>query len=231
MADGSGGTKADAKKELTRLLAEADKGMLPQPTKATVASHGQQWLDTATGRSPKTLERYRELFTRQIKPHLGDKPLQKPSADDIKGWHASLAKQGLSDRHNRPCPSALAHERALEETTAQGLRLKPPKTKRSRRTVKLAEKTVTVLREYKIEQLQYRLAVGMSRIENTTLVFHNGNDAPLSPRMAARCSGEGPAARDVPRVAAYARVYPHQARRRHSDNQPPHWPQQAEHHA
>ena len=82
------GSYADAKKELTRLLAARDAGMLPSPTAATVGAYLQSWLDTATGRTLKTVERYRELAKQQISPHLGEVPLQKLGPEAVRHWHA-----------------------------------------------------------------------------------------------------------------------------------------------
>jgi integrase len=61
-------------------------------------------------------------------------------------------------------------ERSLEEPKV-GLRLKPPKTKRGRRNIKLLARAVAMLRGHKLEQMQLRLALGMGKIESTTLIF------------------------------------------------------------
>jgi integrase len=83
------GTFKDAQKELTRLLGAADSGTLADPSKATVADYLRQWLDSALDRSPKTLERYRELAERQVIPHLGSVALQKLRAEHVSDWHAN----------------------------------------------------------------------------------------------------------------------------------------------
>ena len=84
------GTHKDAQRELTRLLGAADSGTLPDPSKATVAEYLRQWLDGALDRSPKTLERYRELAERQVIPHLGGTLLQKLKAEHVQAWHGAL---------------------------------------------------------------------------------------------------------------------------------------------
>src|SRR5262245_39574761 len=84
------GSYQDARRELTKLLAVRDAGMLPSPTAATVGEYVQSWLATATGRSPRTLKRYRELACGQIVPFLGDMPLQKLEPEMIRHWHATL---------------------------------------------------------------------------------------------------------------------------------------------
>jgi hypothetical protein len=88
------GTRADAERELTALLHAANEGALPSPTQATVSEYLQSWLKTATGRSPKTLERYRELAAWQIEPHLGASLLQKLKPEMIRHWHAALIDKG-----------------------------------------------------------------------------------------------------------------------------------------
>jgi integrase len=99
------GTRQDAQRELTRLLAAADAGTLVEPSKVTVADHLRGWLGpapkpgdppaaTPVGLTPKTAERYRELVEGQIIPHLGTIPLQKLRPAIIAEWHAELLKSG-----------------------------------------------------------------------------------------------------------------------------------------
>ncbi len=89
------GTKKDAQRELTRRLAEIDEGVAVDPSHLTVAEYLRAWFDgSATGVTPKTLERYRELAERQIIPHLGATLLQKLRASQIAAWHADLLKTG-----------------------------------------------------------------------------------------------------------------------------------------
>jgi integrase len=92
------GTRKDAQRELTRLLSAADAGTLPDPSNATVAEYLRAWCDGATGLSPKTLERYRELSEHQIIPHLGGTKLQELKPEHIQQWHGALLRAGLSPR-------------------------------------------------------------------------------------------------------------------------------------
>jgi integrase len=71
------GTYKDAQRQLTRLLSSADQGTLPDPSHMTICEYLHAWLNSTHERSPKTLERYRELADRQIIPHLGLVKLQK----------------------------------------------------------------------------------------------------------------------------------------------------------
>jgi hypothetical protein len=85
------GTRQDAQRELTRLLAAVDSGTLPEPSKATVAEYLREWFDNDHDLAPKTRERYRELAELQIIPHLGNEVL-----------HASSAAQSRKVERN-PC--------------------------------------------------------------------------------------------------------------------------------
>jgi integrase len=71
-------------------------------------------------------------------------------------------------------------ERSLEETKA-GLRLKPPKSKRGRRNIKLPAPTVDMLRAHKVAQMQLRFELGMGRLEASTLVFSDVEGRLLNP--------------------------------------------------
>lgn len=248
------GSYQDAQKELTRLLGEADQGTLPEPTRQTIAQYLRTWLDNSEGkRSPKTLERYRELAENQIIRHLGEHLLQKLRPEHIEAWHADLLATGLkpgtvfsahnllrfvlsravktnaiarnpTDNVDPPKVEAaeieilsateisavldalrdhtlypivslalatgmrrgellglqwgdvdldggcLNVERSLEETKA-GLRIKPPKTRRGRRKITLPAEAVAMLRTHKLEQMQFRLTVGLGKLAEDSPVF------------------------------------------------------------
>ena len=74
-------------------------------------------------------------------------------------------------------------ERSVEETKA-GLRIKPPKTKRGRRTITLPAGAIALLRAHKIEQMQLRLKLGQSG--PPTLLFGTIDGALLSPNNVTR---------------------------------------------
>lgn len=91
------GTKADAQRELTKLLASVDRGTLVEPTKTTIAEYIRAWLDGVNDLAPKTLERYRELAERQIFPHIGTVALQKLRPSAVAEWHAKILTAGGQD--------------------------------------------------------------------------------------------------------------------------------------
>src|SRR5215831_5342499 len=88
------GTKKDAQRELTRLLADIENGIAVDPSRITVAEYLRAWLHSGEGLSPKTLERYRQLAEQQIIPHLGAIQLQKLRPAQVHGWHGTLLKSG-----------------------------------------------------------------------------------------------------------------------------------------
>ena len=81
-------------KELTRRLAAADAGTLPDPSKITIAEYLRNWLDTDIDFSAKTKERYRELAELQIIPHLGNTLLQQLKPKQVGDWHKTILETG-----------------------------------------------------------------------------------------------------------------------------------------
>lgn len=85
----------------------------------------------------------------------------------------------------------LTVEEALEET-GQGLRFKAPKSKAGRRTITLPDILVRVLQEYRREQLELRLRLGLGKLDDGGLLFSNLEGGPLHPTTAsqrwARCA-------------------------------------------
>lgn len=80
------GTRKDAEAELTRLLNDADRGVLVDPTTITVAKHLHDWLDGKDSLSPLSHQRYSEIIERQINPTLGEIELQKLKPRDVQAW-------------------------------------------------------------------------------------------------------------------------------------------------
>jgi integrase len=72
-------------------------------------------------------------------------------------------------------------ERALEETNA-GIVTKAPKTKAGRRDVSLPEVVVDALREHRRQQLEIRMALGLGKMPDDSLVFPNHDFRHQSPK-------------------------------------------------
>jgi integrase len=162
------GKRADAERELTRLLNSHHEGTLVEPSKITVADYIRDWLDKAA-LSPKTLERYRELAELQIIPHLGNTVLQKLRPRHISDWHTALLASGskggkpLAARTvghaHRVLHGALARACAVEVLSRNVAAIIPPP--------KVEDKEVEILSPDQITTLVNGLAVDRRR--NQTL--------------------------------------------------------------
>src|SRR6478672_1785281 len=65
------GKRADAEAELARLLNEYHRGTLLDPSNVTVGEYLRSWLDSKTGVTNVTRERYAEIIDNRINPVLG----------------------------------------------------------------------------------------------------------------------------------------------------------------
>ncbi len=81
--------------------------------------------------------------------------------------------------------ATLRVERSVEET-ASGLRVKPPKTRRGRRNLKLPAEAVAMPRAHRIEQMKLRLALGLGKTDTETLVFSDVEGEMLKPHTVSR---------------------------------------------
>jgi Phage integrase, N-terminal SAM-like domain len=104
------GRRADAEAELARLLNDARKGTLIDPTKMTLGEYRRSWLDSKTDISNVTKERYTEIIQNRISPMLGAIELQKLKPKHVQDWLVDLTKrggrrygQGLGPRSVRHC--------------------------------------------------------------------------------------------------------------------------------
>jgi len=271
------GTKKQAEYKRAELVASVGKDEYVGRLKLTIGDHVKARIDQWQAMediTPKTAERYRELLENQIRPHLGDKALQKLKAVEVENWHKTLkiegrkdGKGGLSARtighahrllskalkdgvgneqvirnvaatkspptvsdedaevvilnevevktaitklQGRPqYPSAMLAlfcglrrgeilalrwhhvqvdsqpvvqiKEALEETRA-GIRFKRPKTKSGIRDVGLPDIVVEALREWRRQQLELRMALGVGKLPEDALVFPRLDGTPQSPR-------------------------------------------------
>jgi integrase len=60
---------------------------------------------------------------------------------------------------------------ALEETKQHGIRFKAPKTRAGRRDISLPDIVLTTLRDYRRQQLEQRLALGLGKLPDDALLF------------------------------------------------------------
>jgi integrase len=93
------GTKKEAQAKLTELLSEQARGVLVDPTKETVTAFLDRWCtDWASHNvSRKTAERYQQLITHQVKPHLGAMSVQKVKPVHLNALYSKLLQSGSID--------------------------------------------------------------------------------------------------------------------------------------
>jgi integrase len=116
------GTRKDAQRRLTKVLAAVDKGIAVDPSRMTVAEYIRGSLDSETRISPKTLERYRQLAEGQVIPYLGKHQLQQLRPIHIEDWHAALLRGTGSAKPLSPTTVSNAH-RFLHRALKRALRL------------------------------------------------------------------------------------------------------------
>jgi integrase len=102
--------------------------------------------------------------------------------------------------------ATLRVERSVEETKA-GLRVKPPKTKRGRRNIKLPPEAVAMLREHRKGQIELRLALGQGG--HPVLVFSTIEGKHLKPNGVSRSWRQTCKAKKLPRVQFHALRHTH----------------------
>ena len=101
------GTRKKAEEELTRLLNDADRGVLVDPNKVTVAQHLRAWLGAKRDSlSPATEESYARLIDALIIPTLGAIELQKLKPIDVQNWLVAMRQGKRGQRSARSIVNA-----------------------------------------------------------------------------------------------------------------------------
>jgi len=90
------GTKREAQIELVRLMDAVRRGDYIDPSKVTVAEFLDRWEKdwAANNVSPKTRERFAQLITHQVQPHLGNMLIQKLRAVHLSELYGRLLSNG-----------------------------------------------------------------------------------------------------------------------------------------
>src|SRR5690242_4483291 len=90
------GTKKDADRKRTELLAARDTGSLVAPNKVTVGEYLAGWLAgwCRLNLSPTTRERYALFVKNQITPRIGTVRLQNLQANHLNRLYADLRESG-----------------------------------------------------------------------------------------------------------------------------------------
>ncbi len=97
------GTRKEAQRHLTSVLGDLDRGTFAEPSKETLNSYLDRWLNTAAAPRvrPRTLTDYRELMDCHVKPMLGQRMLSSITPLDVQSVYTRMLKRGLSPRRVR----------------------------------------------------------------------------------------------------------------------------------
>jgi integrase len=118
------GSRKDAERRLTQLLAQYDNGSYVAPNQLNLAEYLRGWLAGSDHLAKKTAERYSQLVESQIIPDLGRTLLQQLRPAQIAAWHQKM--RGGGGKNGRPLSAqtvrnahrvlhcALSHAVALE---------------------------------------------------------------------------------------------------------------------
>jgi integrase len=140
------GTKKDAKQKLASLIAAVGEGSYTEPTKTTVGEFVRgriaQW-EAAQTLSPRTAQRYWQLFQNQIVPHIGAKLLQRLARLDVEAWHTALRNTELAARTIGHAHRVLG--KALNDAERDGLIMK--NACKLQRAPKVAEREMIIVQD------------------------------------------------------------------------------------
>jgi integrase len=107
------GIKAEARKELRRLIRSGDTGEHVELDRMTLGQWIEHWISIGCpgnkqrrGVGQRSIERYAELLRCHVMPTLGGRPLQQVRASEIDALYAKLAER-LSPRSARHLHSVL----------------------------------------------------------------------------------------------------------------------------
>jgi integrase len=94
------GTRAQAQRQATKILASVAAGAHVDPNAETVAHFVERWLrDWADDNvSNKTWTRYAQLLRKHLCGRFGAVPVQKLRPADLQALYAAMARAGLADR-------------------------------------------------------------------------------------------------------------------------------------
>ena len=119
------GKKKDAQAELARLINEVNTGEYIEPSKLPLREYLDRWLkDYAQhGVAPKTLERYRQIIDKNIKPALGGCVLSKLKPLHIQSFYSDALDKGRKDGKGGLSAQTVLHfHRLLHRALGQAVR-------------------------------------------------------------------------------------------------------------
>ena len=96
-------TQKDLLKKLHQNIEEYRDVNLCEDSKMSLREWLDRWLEEYVAPSvrPSTLEGYKGHIERNIKPHLGDKPVGKITTEDIRRLYRALKEHGRQEEHSQ----------------------------------------------------------------------------------------------------------------------------------
>jgi integrase len=94
-------SKTEANRALTRMLGDADQGMLVEPSSVTLREFVEKtWLPSVESSDLResTIEMYRRSVKRYVLPNLGQKRLRDVTPARLASWLEELKASGVGDR-------------------------------------------------------------------------------------------------------------------------------------
>lgn len=156
----------------------------------TMLKHATQWGIVARNvaslvDTPRVQAREVEILTpdqaQTVMEMLHDRPLYSIVAVALGSGLRRSELLALRWHHVDLNAGRLQVEQALEQTKRGGLVFRSPKTRYGRRPITLAPSTVAVLRAHWKAQQEQRLALGLGRVDPSSLVFASLDGSPRSP--------------------------------------------------
>jgi integrase len=168
------GTKRQAQVECARLLTETKNGTSVDPTRMTVATFLERWIEHMEGQvSPRSHERYAEIARKNIAPLLGGLGLTKLQPAHISQAYTKALTSGRRDGSGGLSPRTVTHmHRVLREALQQAVRwqllarnpadaVKPPKVERRQMSVLDADATAGLIEAARATTLFVPILLGV----------------------------------------------------------------------
>lgn len=119
------GLRADAERELRRLLTSLDQGTFVEPNKLVVGEYLEQWLKNyaKSSVSGKTFERYADIVRSHLIPAFGSIPLLKLQPLHIQGYYTKALESGRRNGlGGLSAQTVLHHHRVLREALNRAIK-------------------------------------------------------------------------------------------------------------
>lgn len=156
------GSKREAQNECSRLISAMNSGSYLAPSKLTVASFLDQWLDHMRSQvAPRTIERYEEIARKNLAPILGSALLLKLRAEQISAAYAKALQNGRRDGSGGLSPRTVHHmHRVLKQALRQAVNwnlllrnpadaVRPPKVERAQMKALDANETALLIEHFR----------------------------------------------------------------------------------